>query len=406
MNIFAEKTKLTTLAALIGLYLIVSGSAYFVFSALAKNQSGGTKSSAATNMPKPKIDLSAPKTATCPINGQKFTEAEKQIWETRRPLVVMIENSIDARPQSGLSKSDVIYEAVAEGGITRFMAVYYCGAAAQDVRVGPVRSARIYFINWAAEYGIDPLYVHVGGANDYCPNCPGGVKPRGEIDKSVMAMEELDRLGWRGVGRNDFDGGTSVGYPIMWRDYERIPGAATEHTYMGSTDKIFDEAIKRGFGYTGADGVVWNKTFTSWQFTADQPKSPPTAKDISFEFWSNHPEYDVEWKYDPATNTYLRFNGGKEQDDMDAKQQLSAKNVVILFMQEKGPLDKELHMNYINIGTGKALVFQNGEVITGTWSKDAQSSRTIISDSQGKAVQFVSGRIWFETLAIASKVNY
>ena len=67
----------------------------------------------------------------------------------------MIENSVDARPQSGLSSADVIYEAVAEGGITRFLTVYYC----QDpVEVGPVRSARTYYVDFASEYG-DALYT-------------------------------------------------------------------------------------------------------------------------------------------------------------------------------------------------------------------------------------------------------
>src|SRR3990172_7795880 len=89
-----------------------------------------------------------PKTEECPINGGKFTKIEKGIWETRRPLAAMIENHVDSRPASGISKADVVYEAVAEGGITRFLAIFYCGVAASEVKIAPVRSARIYFVNW------------------------------------------------------------------------------------------------------------------------------------------------------------------------------------------------------------------------------------------------------------------
>jgi len=76
----------------------------------------------------------------------------------------MIENHLDSRPPSGLSRADVIYEAVAEGGITRFLTVFYCGVASEDVRIGPIRSARIYFLDFASEYGDKPLFVHQGGA--------------------------------------------------------------------------------------------------------------------------------------------------------------------------------------------------------------------------------------------------
>ena len=88
------------------------------------------------------------KTEECPLNGELFGRSDRQKWEKRRPLGIMVENSIAARPQSGLTSADVIYEAVAEGGITRFLAIFYCQDAAY---VGPVRSGRIYFIQLLQE---------------------------------------------------------------------------------------------------------------------------------------------------------------------------------------------------------------------------------------------------------------
>src|SRR3990167_8197684 len=78
-------------------------------------------------------DPSEPKTESCPLNGRMHTKKAKDAWEKRRPLAVMIENHSESRPQSGLSYADVIYEAVAEGGITRFMGVFYCDAAYKSV---------------------------------------------------------------------------------------------------------------------------------------------------------------------------------------------------------------------------------------------------------------------------------
>jgi hypothetical protein len=401
-----NKQKILTIIALLGLYLIVTGASYVGFGAAAGSISELTSPDVIGPSGKSKIDLNAPKTEECPINGEKYTVAERKVWETRRPIAAMIENHLDSRPQSGLSRSDAVYEAVAEGGITRFMAIYYCGASAQDVRIGPVRSSRIYFINWAAEYGDYPLYVHVGGSNNICSDCPGGVKPKGTVAKEVLALEELIRLGWREASGNALDGGANVGYPIMWRDYERIPGAATEHTFMASTDKLFAEGIRRGFGYTRTDDGAWNKKFASWKFADDQPSGSPNAQTISFGFWSNKPDYDVQWKYDQATNSYKRFSGGKEQLDMDTNQQLTAKNVVIQFVKEKGPVDKEGHMFYANIGSGDTLIFQNGLSFKGTWSKDLQSSRTIFKDDSGKEIKFVRGRIWIEALPVGNKVDY
>src|SRR3989344_4968574 len=159
--------KIMTLLTFLGIYFLVSGGSWAIFSYLKK--SPGESSSQTTKKvedSRRKIDTSAPKTETCPINGAMFTKAEREIWEKRRPMTAIIENHADSRPQSGLSRADVVYEAVAEGGITRFLSVFYCGASAEDVKIAPIRSIRVYFINWASEYSKNPVLVHSGGANN------------------------------------------------------------------------------------------------------------------------------------------------------------------------------------------------------------------------------------------------
>lgn len=391
----------TVTACLVGLFLLSTGVSVLFFSRV----SGKGPALQITDTPKSKIDPTLPKTEACPINGEKFTKQEKEIWEKRRPLLAVIENHLDARPQSGLSRSDVVYEAVAEGGITRFLAVYYCGAAADNYTIGQIRSARVYYISYAAEYGTNPLFVHWGGANNICDNCPGGVKPAGDINSKVDAYKLLEKIGWmNGQWGNDMNGATNTGYPALLTDDRRMD-LAVEHQKIGQTDKIYEEAVKRGFEFEDKKSVPWIKGYTAWKFIDDKAETA-TAGNISLNFWESMPGYDVEWKYDAANNRYLRFNGGKEHKDMENGERLSAKNIAVIFAKEEGPVDKELHLFYTTIGTGKALVFQNGQVIEGTWSKPSMTARTVFTDKAGKEISFVRGRIWIEVVPVGNKIKY
>ena len=213
-------------------------------------------------------------------------------------------------------------------------------------------------------------------------------------------------MGWRVPGGNDLDTTYDSGYPIFWRNYERLGReVATEHTMMASLDAAYKEAEKRGFAAKDEDGVAWDNDFVSWKFADDKAQSP-TAADISFGFWDNKGDYDVQWKYDSGNNSYLRFNGGEEYTDLTTKAQISAKNVVILFARERGPVDRNLHMFYTTTGTGEALIFQNGIAIEGTWKKTTRDSRTIFTDEKGKEISFVRGPIWIEVVPAGNSVNY
>jgi len=406
---FLQNNKTTLIISLLGVYLFVSGISWAVFSYM---KSDTTPAQVAQNVSdnRAKIDPDLPKTEECPMNGKMFSKPEREIWETRRPMTVSVENNVDARPQSGLSSADIVYEVVAEGGITRFLSVFYCGASAKDTKIAPIRSARVYLVNWAAEYGKNPIFVHVGGANNICngDECPAnGQKPKGDIDPTVDAFKLLDTLGWRGAKGNDFDGGTNVGYPAVVRDQYRLGSkSAWEHSVVGSSDKLFDEAKSRGFGAKGDDGKAWDTTFVPWKFKDEAAVATSTTNDISFEFWKGQTDYNVSWKYDKSQNAYLRTNGGKEHIDHETGKQIAVKNVVVMQVEEKGPVDKEKHMFYTTIGKGNALIFQNGDVIKGTWEKKTQLDRTKFMDSNGKEVAFVRGQIWIDAIPKGNEVKY
>lgn len=405
-KLFSSKNFVVVIS-LLGVYLITAGISWAAFTYMNGN-SDITYVGKGVGGKREKIGEGLPKTEECPINGKLFSVPERDIWEERRPITAIIENHADARPLEGLIAADVVYEAIAEGGITRFLGVFYCGVSAEDTRLAPIRSARVYFINWAAEYADFPLFTHVGGANNICPTCPGGVKPKGQVDPKVRAIELLGNLGWRIARGNDFDTTYDSGYPVFFRDPERLgKPLASEHTVVAMTDKLFDQGKERGFGPTTEEtGEAWSEAYTAWKFVDGSPLSSPKATDISFEFWSNKPDYDVAWKFDSSTNLYMRENGGKSHTDLATGEQLSASNVVVQFVKEQGPVDSEKHMYYEVQGEGDAIIFQNGDVIEATWEKESIQDRTRFFDEDGEEITFVRGVVWIEALPNGNDVNY
>lgn len=391
----------------LGLFLVSTGVSLAAFTFLVKDN-GPVSNNVNSEGKVSRVDLSKPRTEACPINGEMYTKAQKDLWSLRRPIVAAIENHMDSRPQSGLSRADVVYEAVAEGGITRFLAVFYCGIADNDYTIGQIRSARVYFINFAMEYGDNPLFVHWGGANNIDNNMPGGVKAKGQIDPRVDAYKLLEKIGWvNGRYGSDMNGATNTGYPALFTDDRRMD-LATEHQKVGSTDKIYEEATKRGYDYEDSDGNKWDENFTSWKFIDGKAISSPKYSSVSFRFWDGtlSDDYIVEWKYDATNNKYLRFNGGKEHRDLENNEQISAKNIAIMFAKEETSVDKEHHNLYTVTGEGDAMVFQNGDVIEGTWEKKTAKDRIMFFDSEDEEISFVRGQTWIEVLPLGNDVNF
>jgi hypothetical protein len=391
--------KTTFIATLVGLYLLSTGISWAVFSFVRQSPGIG---SGDVEQTRKKIGEGLPKTEECPMNGMYYSEPERQIWEGRRPITAIIENHHESRPPSGITKADIVYEAVSEGGITRFLGIFYCGTAAEEVQIAPVRSARVYFVNYATEYGDYPIFMHVGGANDYAGY--------GDTVREARALELLETLGWRVPRGNDFDTTYDSGFPVFWRNYERLDrDVATEHTMMASLDEAFKQAENRGFGAKDSEGNSWDATFKKWNFADGAAPTSPDATNIKFNFWEDGSLadfYDVEWNYDSAANNYVRENGGEPHMDLGTGEQIMANNVVILFAKERTSVDRNHHVLYTTIGTGDALVFQNGKAIEATWEKDSATARTEIFDETGEEVEFVRGPIWIELLPVGNSVDY
>jgi hypothetical protein len=287
-----------------------------------------------------------------PLDG---TEVDPEAAK-RYPLAIMVENHSAARPQSGLGQASIVYEAITEGGITRFMAVFGPNGAS---KVGPVRSARTYYIDWLSEF--DAFYVHVGGNMDALDK----IKADGVLD--------LDQFG--------------LGDLAYWREPEA--GKAIEHTMYASTDKLYTQAKKKGWPQTA--------NFQALEFkNEDKEASASLSQNITIDFSS--PSYKVDWAFDPENNSYLRTQAGIKHLDKTTGDQLEAKNIIIQEI-ERWQVTTSINEEgwaMRTIGSGKAKVFMEGQMIEATWTKSNRDSRTLFHNTNGKEIEFIPGAFWIE----------
>ena len=272
------------------------------------------------------------------------------------------------------------------------MGIFYCGIAAAPVNMAPVRSARTYFLPWVLEY--NALYNHVGGAG----RCEDPT-----VDERAKALCQIEQYKIRDMDQ------FGISFPTCYRNYDRLDRpVATEHTMVCVTDKLLKIAAQRGWTNVDAKGVAWDKDFQPWKFKDDAKESERgTATSISFVSWKGYEaSYGVKWEYDKLANAYKRFNGGVAHVDLETKQQLAAKVVVVMFAKETGPVDEHAHLLYNNIGSGDGILFQDGKPVKITWKKETKSSRTKFFDSSNKEVSLVKGQIWVEMLPIGTPVTY
>lgn len=395
----SKKTLITSLI----IYLVSAGLSFSTFSYFDKSteviipEQAGVEDESFIAGALLEIDPGAPQDQPCPLSGKLFTQVERDAWEARRPLFVMVENHPDARPQSGLSRADVVFEAIAEGGVTRFGVMYYCAAQVQDILIAPVRSARTYFVDWASGFNL-PMYVHIGGAN-----VPG----------PTDALGQISDYGWN--MQNDINQ-FSVGYPTFVRDYNRIPGKelATEHTMVSTTEKLWKVAAKRDwtnmspdrkYGRKTIEGTDWNQGYQGWSFE-EEPGERGDVTTVSYDFWSGYGDYSIKWDYDAELDAFKRTMGGELHVDFNNNEVVTAANVIVLLTTEKGPINEKKHMIYGTTGRGTALIFKHGDVIKATWNKKTRESELTFSDRRGQEVELARGMVWISVLNKANEVEY
>jgi hypothetical protein len=310
----------------------------------------------ATLQPIPKV-TDASKTVPSTLTGLPVDP----IVNKRTVTGVMIENSTWARPQSGLGQAGVVFEAIAEAGITRFLALYQDTA---PKNVGPIRSARPYFLRW--DLAFDAGYAHVGG--------------------SPEALADINK--WHVRDLNQF-------YNASY--YHRISSRAAPHNVYTSIAKLNQLEVNKGYKTSSYTGFARKKK-------AFRPKNQPiTACSINFAISSA--EYHVHYTYDPKTNSYNRSEGGVPHTDANGNKRI--RPVVVIAMVMHYNLERDgYHSNYGVIGSGRAFIFQDGKVAKAIWVKKDNTSQLAFKDSQGKTVPLNPGQTWLTAVSSESQVTY
>lgn len=307
-----------------------------------------------------------------------FVPAAEASLATRHVIAVMIDDQAAARPQSGLSEADIVYQAPAEGGIPRYMALFQTQT---PTSIGPVRSSRLYFVAWAEEWRA--LYVHAGGA----PN----------------ALAELHQQNGRLIYDGDeFRWGGGAGY--LWRITTRY----APHNVYTSGAKL--EALAKRLGATA------KQTESPWTFVDD----PPLARrPVGGSIVVPYPENRIRYVYERTTDRYVRsVTGASPQVDVGDTAVVAPADVVILRLsqarlanapgQENNIKKGRLDLGYL--GHGQATVFAGGQVIAATWSKASQTAPTLLTYAsgplKGQPVTLVRGQVFVQVVPTTMAVTW
>jgi hypothetical protein len=289
------------------------------------------------------------------LTGIKYPLEDKV--NERTVTGVMIENSPDARPQSGLRDAGVVYEAVAEGGITRFLALFQDTA---PTYVGPVRSVRPYYLDFLGPY--NAAIAHVGGSGEALAQIR---------DQKIKDLDQFSNPG------------------PYWRERTRY-APHNMYTNIKELKKLEKQKGWKPSEYTGLERGAESKAAAT-----------PTATTIDVKMSSML--YNVSYKYDKKTNTYLRSEGNRPHMDAKSNKQLAPAVVVVPIIERS---QNGIYSVYKVNGSGKVLVFQNGTVAEGTWSKKSRTSQFQLKTKDGEVLKLAPGQTWFTIAATNANVSY
>ncbi len=270
---------------------------------------------------------------------------------------IMIENSPDARPQSGLKDAGVVVEAIAEGGITRFLALFQ---TEQPDYIGPVRSVRPYYLDFMKPF--DGGFAHAGGSGDAL----------GQLRAPDSGFKDMDQF-------------------FNPEFYQRVSSRYAPHNLYTSRAKMLELQNRNGWG---------TSNFTGFPRKTEKPQKPPTHRliDIVMSGYLYNPHFE----YDPNTNAYFRSMAGQPHVDERSGERLAPKVVIAVAMPHSYA---GIYSVYQVNGSGKAYIFQDGTMVDGQWEKPNRDSQIKFLDAAGKPVNLNPGQTWITLVSTISDVT-
>jgi hypothetical protein len=293
-----------------------------------------------------------------PLTAEPCTNA------ARRPMAVMLSGDAIARPLSGIQEADMVFEMpVITGSITRFMAVFICR---DPIEIGSVRSARHDFIPLARS--LDAIFVHWGGSHFALDILKKG------------AIDNIDAL------------------PNPTGAFWRKESAVAPHNGFTSMTRLFKAATFLQYRLESASVSSYpHITQTAYAENASGPKGS-----LEVGFTNSH---RVRYEYDPQERFYARIRGGVTERDRNSNEPVKVRNIVVMRATSRQIEDQ--YNDVVLEGGGDAIVYRNGEEITGKWKKDKDpASKLMFFDMQGEEIAFLSGNIWVEIVEPYTDVNW
>ncbi|HSV30519.1 MAG TPA: DUF3048 domain-containing protein [Atribacteraceae bacterium] len=286
-------------------------------------------------------------------------QAEKRSPFTKRPIAIVMENAPQARPQSGLSQADIVYEIATEGGITRFLAIF---ASEVPERVGPVRSARPYFVMKAAEN--DAIFAHVGG--------------------SVEAYTMIREMRVNAIDEFKF-------FQAFWRTRDRQP----PYNLYTSIATLRNQAQSLGY----------NRPIRSVAFplrTPEEDLGTPQARRLEIGFTG---DYQVRFVYDPIQNIYRRYINGLPHIDAANGRQITCSTIIVQ-ITEQVVKDAEGRLEIRFVGRGDGWAFLDGKAVRLTWEKRDLRDKTQFFLPDGRELKINPGKLWIQVVNTNTPVNF
>ena len=347
-NWFRRHKKLSIILSIVAVLLIGGGvttALYFANKKPIVPQVSNVK-------PTPKPE--APKYYS-PLTGNLLDDQAKQ---TQAVTGIMIENSPDARPQSGIKDSGVVFEAIAEGGITRFLALYQ---QEKPQLIGPVRSVRMYYVDWVAAFNAS--VAHIGG--------------------SAAALAEVRNGSYRDI--DQFFNSAA---------YYRASDRYAPHNVYTTFERL--DALNTAKGFTSS-------TFTGFTRKDSKAAATPTASVVNVTI--SGPTYNSSYAYNPTTNTYDRSQAGAPHLDRESGQ-ISPRVVIAMNVAQTTILEDGYRENINAVGTGKATIFQDGTAQEVTWTKASRTAQIVFTDAEGKDVPLARGQTWISAVPPQGSVTW
>ena len=291
-------------------------------------------------------------------------EKQVQIFKGNdRPIAVMIDNHKDAWPQAGLQDAYMVYEIVVEGGETRLMALF---KGVNVDKIGPVRSARHYFLDYAMEN--DAIYVHFGQS------------PQAESDIKKYDIDDINGISEDGT--------------TFWR----VSDKAAPHNAVTSTEKLLKSAESKKYKTTSTETSVLNYVTNEVNLKDGESALKVTIPHSQLQ--------TVEYYYDEQNKVYERYARDKEQTDWTTGNTITTKNIIITFCDNYTLTDSENkgRQGLKNIGTFDGYYITNGKAIKIKCTKQARDEKTVYTDLQGNIIEVNDGNTFVHICPTDSNV--